>query len=176
MCHPEKPFDSTYGVEWSGPVYTPPSLVTKWDLRFAALAETYSQWSKDPSTKIGAIFVNDKNIMLSAGWNGFPRGIRDDAASLDDRETKYKFMVHAEMNAIFNACHSGISLDGSTLYVHGLPICRECAKGVIQVGTRKVVCNWHGPLPDRWKESWQNSQVLLNEAGIETLILNEEFY
>lgn len=149
---------------------------SKWDVRFCSIAEQYASFSKDPSSKIGAIFVSPKNIVLSAGWNGFPRQVPDDEAKLNDRETKYHYMVHAEMNAIYNACHNGISLDESVLYVHGLPVCFECAKGVIQVGTRKVVCNWHGPIPEKWKESWESSKELFNMAGIETLILNEEFY
>jgi dCMP deaminase len=47
------------------------------------------------------------------------------------RETKYKLVVHAEMNAIYNATYNGVGLDGATIYVHGLPVCSECAKGII---------------------------------------------
>ncbi len=98
-----------------------------------------------------------------------PRGIHDTDERYNHRETKYKFVVHAEMNAIYNATYSGTSLDGATLYVHGLPICSECAKGIIQVGIKKVVIEKSKEL-DNWNESVQLSQEMFNEAGVELII------
>jgi dCMP deaminase len=103
-----------------------------------AMAKEISSWSKDPNTQVGAVAVGDKGQILSQGYNGFPRGILDRPDRLNDRETKYKFVVHAEMNVIYNATYSGVSLDGAQLYVYGLPVCNECAKGIIQVGIKEV--------------------------------------
>jgi dCMP deaminase len=110
----------------------------KWDTRFLKLAKEISTWSKDPSTQVGAIAVKDRRI-LSTGYNGFPRGISDAPSWYNHKETKYKYVVHAEMNCIYNATESGVSLSGSTLYVYPLPVCPECAKGVIQTGVKRVV-------------------------------------
>ena len=96
--------------------------MNKWDQRYLKLAYEVAQWSKDPSSKIGAVTVGAKGQVLSQGFNGLPRGLKDSFTRLHDRETKYKFVVHAEMNAIYNATYNGTSLDGSTLYVYGLPI------------------------------------------------------
>jgi len=145
------------------------SQLNKWDERYLALAAEVATWSKDPSTQVGAVTVGSKKEVLSQGFNGFPRGIHDTDERYNHRETKYKFVVHAEMNAIYNATYSGTSLDGATLYVHGLPICSECAKGIIQVGIKKVVIEKSKEL-DNWNESVQLSQAMFDEAGIELII------
>ncbi len=138
----------------------------KWDLRYLKLAYEVAQWSKDPSSKIGAVTVGAKGQVLSQGFNGFPRGLKDDFTRLHDRETKYKFVVHAEMNAIYNATYNGTSLDGATLYVYGLPICSECAKGVIQVGIKRVVMP-NQKMDGKWLDSWMNSMNFFDEAGVD---------
>jgi len=136
-----------------------------WDKRFLQLSREISTWSKDPSTQVGAVIINEKRRILATGYNGFPRGIYDKQSRLQNRERKYQLVVHAEMNLIYNATYNGVSLDGSTLYVWGLPICSECAKGVIQVGISRVVMPDHD-FPKKWKSSWEISRVLFNEAGI----------
>ena len=142
--------------------------VNKWYKRYMDLAEQVSTWSKDPNTKVGAVIVGSKGQILTQGYNGFPRRIKDTDNRLEDRETKLKFVVHAEMNAIFNATYSGVSLDGSTLYVYGLPICSECAKGIIQVGIKKVVIQTESiALRPQWEESWKLSAAMFREAGVQ---------
>ena len=141
--------------------------VNKWYKRYMDLAEQVSTWSKDPNTKVGAVIVGSKGQILTQGYNGFPRGIKDTAKRLDDRDTKLKLVVHAEMNAIFNATYSGVSLDGATLYVYGLPICSECAKGIIQVGIKKVVIvSKFIEARPHWNESWKMSAEMFREAGV----------
>jgi dCMP deaminase len=139
----------------------------KWDQRYLKLAYGIAQWSKDPSSKIGAVTVGAKGQVLSQGFNGFPRGLKDDYDRLNDRETKYKYVVHAEMNAIYNATYNGTSLDGATLYVYGLPTCSECAKGVIQVGIKRVVMPASPGMPEKWKDSWLTSMSFFREAGVD---------
>jgi dCMP deaminase len=126
-------------------------------------------WSKDPSTQVGAVTVGSKKEVLSQGFNGFPRNIKDTDERYNNRETKYKFVVHAEMNAIYNATYSGTSLDGATLYVYGLPICSECAKGIIQVGIKKVVVEKSKEL-DNWNDSVKLSKAMFDEAGVDLII------
>lgn len=138
----------------------------KWDQRYLKLAHGVAQWSKDPSSKIGAIAVGAKGQVLSQGFNGFPRGLKDDFTRLHDREVKYKYVVHAEMNTIYNATYNGVSLDGATLYVYGLPICSECAKGVIQVGIKRVVMPKQ-EIEGKWLNSWLNSMSFFDEAGVD---------
>jgi len=139
-------------------------LSNKWDIRFLELAKQVSTWSKDPSRQIGAIAVDGRTV-VAQGYNGFPRGIKDHDERLNDRDVKYKFVVHAEMNVIYNATYNGVSLDDCTLYVWGLPVCSECAKGIIQTGITRVVMPIQ-EIPDHWVESWTLTQTLLNEAGV----------
>lgn len=145
----------------------------QWDDRFLDLAKQIGSWSKD-RTKIGAVIVDDNKRILTQGYNGFPRGIEDHPSRLDDRGIKLKYVVHAEMNCIYNACHHGVSLNGSTLYVAGLPTCSDCAKGVIQAGIKRVVMKFNfGLLTGPWGESWMTSQQMLSEANVYYEILND---
>lgn len=146
----------------------------KWHRRYLELASTVAGWSKDPSRQIGCVAVNDKGQILSVGYNGFPRGINDDPVRLNNREQKYKFVVHAEKNMIYNATHNGVSLDGSTVYVSGLPVCSECAKGLIQVGVKQVIMDDATNIRDNWAESWELTRFLFDEAHIKYKILEDK--
>jgi dCMP deaminase len=146
--------------------------INKWNKRYLDMAYLVASWSKDPSSKIGAVAVSPKGQVLSTGYNGFPRNIEDSSDRLHDRELKYKYIVHAEMNAIYNATYNGVSLDGSTLYVSGLPCCNQCALGIIQVGIKRVVME--GDVTnDRWAESWSLTKQLFEEAGVEWEFFND---
>ena len=142
-----------------------------WDLRYLKLAEHISTWSKD-STGIGSVAIGDQGQVLAQGYNGFPRGVEDSQERYDVKEEKYKFVVHSEMNVIYNASFNGVSLRDSTLYVWGLPVCSECAKGIIQTGIKRVVMSKRDristlPLSDKWKESFDRTKTLFEEAGVE---------
>lgn len=146
-----------------------------WGDRYTCLAKEISTWSKDPSTQVGAVVIGNNGEVLSQGYNGFPRGIKDTAARLKDRERKYKLVVHAEMNAIYNAGLNGVSLKGSTIYVYGCPICNECAKGIVQVGIDKVIAvRPKGVDLERWDESIKDAKALFKEAEVEYLIDEEK--
>lgn len=141
-----------------------------WNEKFLNLAEHVSTWSKDPSKKIGAVAIDPTTKrILSQGYNGFPRGILDTEDRLNVRELKYKYVVHAEMNVIYNACANGVSLQGSHLYVTGLPVCSECAKGIIQVGVAKVFIRAKN-VPPTWQESFNLTMSMFEEAGVEVEI------
>lgn len=138
----------------------------KWHDRYLELAQQIASWSKDPSSKIGAIAVGSKGQVLAQGYNGFPRGIEDSEIRFENKELKYKYVVHAEMNLIYNASYNGVSLDGSTVYITGLPVCSECAKGLIQVGVREVIMPSQEDTPDKWVQSFKLSKELFEEAGV----------
>ena len=147
--------------------------MTSWDKKYIRLAREISTWSKDPSTCIGAVAVGEKGQLLAQGYNGFPRGIEDSEERLNNRKEKYKYVVHAEMNCIYNATYNGVSLNGSTIYIYGLPVCSECAKGLIQVGVKRVVST---PItdatPDKWVESTKLTKEIFEEAGVEYDFIN----
>jgi dCMP deaminase len=131
------------------------------------LAREISTWSKDPSSKIGAVIVNDDRRILATGYNGFPKGIEDTDERLNDREQKYPRIVHAEMNALMAALHSGVSVKDATIYVYGLPVCPECTKSIISAGIKRIVIS-----PDPyvyitpWTEKWKNiSYEMIQEVG-----------
>ena len=138
--------------------------INKWDARWLEIAGVVSTWSKDPSTKIGAIAVKDKRL-VSTGYNGFPRGIQDYDDRWNNREEKYKYVVHAEMNCIYNANYHNQSLKGSTMYIVGLPVCHECAKGIIQAGVLRVVAEFKDA-PLKWARSTEITEKMFKEAGI----------
>lgn len=148
----------------------------KWDVRFYEMARLVSTWSKDPSSKIGAVIVNDERRILATGYNGFPRGISDSEDRLNSKEEKYPRIIHAEMNALMNALYNGVSIKDATLYVYGLPICGDCTKAVIQSGIKRVfIAYWPTDMPRQWKDSWNMiSKPMLEEAGVEIDYLNKK--
>jgi dCMP deaminase len=133
--------------------------VSKWADRFLALAEHIAEWSYDPSTKVGAVIVDNKHRVISMGYNGFPRGVRDLSRRYADKETKHLYVCHAERNALDNA---PMSVEGCTMYVALLP-CNECAKSIIQNGITKVITY----KPDREdKFNWDVTRTMFREAGV----------
>ena len=133
-----------------------------WDEYFMGIAMLAAKRSKDPSTQVGACIVSPDNIIISTGYNGMPKGCSDDEFPWDREgdETKYPYVVHAELNAILNA--NGRDLRGSRLYVALFP-CNECAKAIIQSGVQEVVY-----LSDKYCGSWENtaSKRMLTAAGV----------
>ena len=111
-----------------------------WDEYFMGLAKLSAERSKDPNTIVGACIVDDKNKILSVGYNGAPTGYNDDTDMTWEREgdflnTKYAYVCHAELNAILN---SRISIQGARVYVTLFP-CNDCAKAIIQSGIKEVI-------------------------------------
>ena len=141
----------------------------KWDNRYLSLAKEVSTWSKDPSTQVGAVAVNNMGNVVAQGYNGLPRGIKDTKERYSNRELKYEMIVHAEANCIYNAAYNGNSLDGCTMYVWPLPVCHECCKAIIQSGVWRVVSpKFTDPATElRWKESCEKTIKLFREAGVE---------
>jgi dCMP deaminase len=139
-----------------------------WDLRFLALAETVAGWSKDPSTRVGAVIVDAKRRVVGLGYNGFPRGIADTERRLTDREQKYKMVVHAEANAILNAT---ARVDGCTLYVWPVAPCSGCAKLVIQSGIERVVSIADAEAMERWGDDIRVAHAMFLEAGLRVELL-----
>ena len=150
---------------------------SKWDKRFMKLAREISTWSKDPSSKIGAVIVNDERRILATGYNGFPRGIADTEERLNDREQKYPRIVHGEMNALMNALYSGVAVKDATIYVWGLPVCSECTKSVIQSGIKRVVITYPELAPEKWQIQWKEmSKPMYDEAEVSVTYLNHEHW
>lgn len=142
-----------------------------WDDYFMGVALLAAQRSKDPNTQVGACIVSGdnscygKNVIISTGYNGFPVGCSDDDFPWEregccSNDTKYPFVVHAELNAILNA--HGKSLLGTKIYVALFP-CNECAKAIIQSGIKEVIY-----LSDKYAtlESTLASKKMLTSAGV----------
>ena len=133
-----------------------------WDEYFMGIAMLAARRSKDPSTQVGACIVSADNIIISTGYNGMPKGCSDDIFpwERDGEDTKYAYVVHAELNAILNA--NGRDLRGSRIYVALFP-CNECAKAIIQSGVKEVLY-----LSDKYADSAPTmaSKRMLNAAGV----------
>lgn len=133
-----------------------------WDFWLLGLAKYISTASKDPSTKVGAVIVDDDRRIVSLGYNGLPRGVNDSEERLTNRDLKYKLIVHAERNALLFARGS---IKGCTIYTYPMMPCAVCASMVIQSGITKVVA----PVSDnpRWQEDFALSKQLFSEAGVQ---------
>lgn len=135
-------------------------------LKFLPVVQAIAGLSKDPSTKVGAIALDDNRNIVAVGYNGFPRGVNDDHARYADRSTKYKLIAHAEQNVVAQAAYSGRSLAGTTVILSALYPCSACAKSLIQAGVKRVI----SPMPNadpRWEEEAKWAQLMFEEAGVE---------
>ena len=140
-------------------------MSAKWDIRFLKLATHISEWSKDPSTKVGCVVVGPDREIRSTGFNGFPRGIQDSDDRLTNRDLKYPLICHAEEHAIMHAARIGLALKGCTAYVTWPP-CTRCARSLIQAGVSEIVIPSGLEIPDRWRDDFEMSMGLLREAGV----------
>ncbi|MGD9639398.1 MAG: cytidine/deoxycytidylate deaminase family protein [Alphaproteobacteria bacterium] len=142
----------------------------KWHKRFLEAANLFASWSKDRSTKVGAVVVGSKKEIRAIGYNGFPRGVDDDIDARHERPIKYEYTEHAERNAIYNACYTGTSLDGCTIYVTHLP-CADCARAIIQSGIKTVVVDSQNTLRKEWEEKNQVANIMFSESGVEVVLI-----
>jgi dCMP deaminase len=135
--------------------------ISKWDARFLMLAQQISSWSKDPSTKTGAVIIDHNRRVVSVGYNGFPMGMTDDDGLYADREFKYAHIVHCERNAMLFAQRD---LEGCTLYTWPFMSCTACAAMVIQSGIARCVA----PRSDnpRWQSDFRRTEVMFAECGV----------
>lgn len=140
----------------------------KWDKRFIELAKHISEWSKDPSTKVGAVITDGSNRIISLGFNGFPQNVEDNPDHLANRELKLDLTIHAEMNAILFANQD---LTNCTLYTYPLPPCIRCAVHVIQSGIKRVVSIQNDN--SKWKESCDRAAQVMKDAGIDVVFLKK---
>ena len=132
----------------------------RWDMRFLDMAKLISSWSKDPSTQVGSVIVDSNNRVVSVGYNGFPQGISDDSR-LDNRETKYKMILHAERNALLFAQRP---LEGCTIYTYPFMPCPSCASMIIQSGISSVISYMNKD--ERWEKEFELSRQIFKEVGV----------
>jgi dCMP deaminase len=134
-----------------------------------AMAGTTARKSKDKSTQVGCVIVGPGREIRSLGYNGFPRGVNDNAPERHERPLKYMIVVHAEANAIANAARSGVSLEGCSLYCTHPP-CSRCAALIINAGISHVHFRdvpRDTPLDDRWREEFDLAMTLFAEAAVQ---------
>jgi len=138
-------------------------MMEKWHRRFLDFAAHVATWSKDPSTQVGCVIVDDERRVVALGYNGFPRGVTDGKERYDDRPTKYAMVVHAEANAILNAVGD---VKGATAYVTHHP-CASCAGLLIQAGVRSIITTAPEPgIAERFADSFKTSRTMLQESGV----------
>lgn len=137
----------------------------KWDLRFLELAKLVGSWSKDPSTKVGAVIVRPDKSVASVGFNGFPKAMIDSPEYYDNKEEKYSRIVHAEVNAMIHAMEA---INGFTLYTYPFMPCDRCVVQMIQAGITRIVT----PVaPDetlaRWGAAFDKTRLYCDETWVD---------
>lgn len=135
--------------------------MNKWDSRFLELANLVGSWSRDPSTKVGAVIVDQDRRVVSVGFNGFPKGMDDSPERYVDREFKYAHIIHAERNALLFASRD---VRGCTVYTTPFMPCSQCAVLLVQAGIKRVVSLNVGN--ERWAKDFERTQQLFAETGV----------
>lgn len=143
-----------------------------WTEYFMNVAILTSLRSRDPNTQVGACIARDKRI-ISTGYNGLPRTCDDDGLPMAREgswlNTKYPYVVHAEMNAILNATTT--DLRGCEIYVTLFPCC-ECAKAILQSGITKVYY-----LEDKhpYDDIYVAAKTMFALSGVDVIQYDEKF-
>ena len=149
----------------------------KWSKRFLSLAHHIASWSKDPSTKVGAYIVDSLGKPVSHGYNGFARGVNDSDDRLNNRDIKYKFVAHAERNALDQATRHDLS--DCILFCTHYP-CSNCAIGIIQKGIKTVIVDSSNFIDSdsdfskRFSEEHKITKTMFDEAGVRVISVNHE--
>jgi len=133
------------------------------------MAKLVSTWSKDPSTKVGAVIVDSDNTVISVGFNGLPRRIQDTDQRLNNRDIKLKMIIHAEINAIITAKRP---LNGTTIYTYPFMSCSQCAGLIIQSGICRHIS--YKTNNERWKDSFDLALEMFDEARVIVNLLEEQ--
>ena len=142
-----------------------------WDEYFMTLAYLVSMKSKDPSTRVGAVIVGKDNEIISTGYNGLPRNVKDKIDRYVNKDYKYLSSNHAEENAILHCARNGVSSKNCSIYTPWIP-CSRCAKSIIQAGISEVIYDENFPGNDInnqnevWKQSIEVSNEILLEAKV----------
>ena len=147
-------------------------IITKWDVRFMRIADMeVAQWSKDRSSRVGAVIVKDRRI-ISTGYNGMARGLDDDVEERHERPEKYEWMLHAEPNCIINAAREGVCTLGADMYLNWYP-CNICAGYVVQAGISRIFCDqepeWEHA---QWGKKFKDAKHILERGGVEVIYMN----
>lgn len=142
-----------------------------WRARFLDMARLAGSWSKDPSTKVGAVIVRPDRTIVSLGYNGFPRGTEDYHHALNNRAEKLRRTVHAEVNAIVTAHEK---LDDCTLFVTPLHPCSTCAGIIIQSGVKHVVAEFAKDPNPSWVEDFKVAARMFKEADVKVELVTAE--
>lgn len=144
----------------------------EWDKYFLEMARFTASKSKDTSTKCGCVLVNNENVVIAMGYNGFPRGTEyDDSAKVINKPEKYFWFEHAERNAVYCAARTGAKTDNCKAYVTGPP-CHDCARALVQSGIREVIVPVKHNFLTRmknggsWQESCERAMIILQNANI----------
>ena len=133
-----------------------------WDTRWMNIAKEVATWSKDHHRQVGAVIVRDRKEMVVHGYNGFPKKVNDHVEDRYTRPIKYKWMIHAEKNALLK---SG-NVEGCTIYSTCFP-CAQCAGAIVQKGIACVVAprpNWDDPT---LADDFRVAAEMFNEVGVE---------
>ena len=147
--------------------------MTNWQSRHLELAQFISTWSKDPSTKVGAVLFREDGSIISMGYNGFPRGVKDDPKLMSDRGIRLKMTLHAEVNAILAAGRNGTNLSWAQLAVTRHP-CSQCAAQLSQAGIKYVRYISDPDFEERWADDITIARNIFRQTGVKLVKVSPE--
>ena len=133
-----------------------------------SFADAAAALSKDRSTRVGAVALDENYNIIATGYNGFPRGVNDTIDGRHQRPEKYLWTSHAEENLVAQSAFKGSSLKGSTVLVSALFPCATCARMLIQAGVKRVIAP-RAKSNERWAAQNEVAAQMFNEAGVEVV-------
>jgi dCMP deaminase len=147
--------------------------INGWNIKMMELADHIATWSKDRSTRVGAVIVRGKDP-IAMGVNGFPCGCDDEKEERHQRPLKYDWVLHAEENAIIKAAKYGHATDGADMYVNWFP-CSKCAGMIVNAGIKRIFCDQEPDFSNvQFGAGFKLALEKLYEGGVEVIYMNYE--
>jgi dCMP deaminase len=100
-----------------------------------ATATAWSFRSEDPFKKVGCCILDAEGRVLSVGYNGLPAKFIPEQNFWDDRDSRRKYILHAEINALSLIKRS----NNAYILACTLLPCSSCATSIIAHGIKNVV-------------------------------------
>lgn len=149
---------------------------TTWNDVYYNILQALKSKSKDRSTKVAAIIVDDNNSIISTGFNGFPRGCsHDNDDKYHERPLKYSWTEHAERNAIYNAARRGIATAGCSMYCTWHP-CTDCARSIVMAGITKLYCyDVSLDTSSKWADDFKIAGEILKSSNVPLISITSTF-
>ena len=128
--------------------------------------------SNDPDTQVGCV-LTDENFEIKIQSCNHSNSYNIVDVEKLKRPLKYKYIEHAERNAIYFAAKLGIKTNNFKMFLSKLFPCCDCARAIVESGIGELYCyepDWN---EEKYKEEFRISREILEENNVRICFLEK---